>query len=438
MFTMIPLLAGAALSAEPVFPYPIHSASLDNGLAVHVVPMGTPGVASVYVWFSVGSRDEIDEGRTGFAHFFEHLAFYGTEATPGPEREKLLLRMGAEENAWTWLDETVYHVVIPAEQVPDYLDLQADVFQNLHLTPGDIQKESGAVYGEFRKGQASPGNAVGELLWATAFTTHTYGHDTIGYEADIQAMPTAHAYAMAFFDRYYRPENATVIIAGDVDPKATHAAVAKRFASWETGKLDRAEIPVEPEQTEARQAHLDWPTPTAARLAMAWKVPAADPTNPTVVALNMAAKILFSDVGPLTERLVREEGIAYSVWGSEGDNVDPSLFTIQVVLKDAAHIDRAEAIVREELAALQQLDNETLEHTRTHETYSSLTDLATPPRVASTIGWFTRRHTNPQGIDAFWAATAALTPDDIAKAAAETFVDARLTKATLSHTPEAK
>lgn len=436
MIPTILMLVGASYASETAFPFEVHTSTLDNGLTVHVVPMGTPDVAAVYTWFAVGSRDEVDEGRTGFAHFFEHLAFYGTETLPGEERERRILKLGAEENAWTWTDETVYHATLPARNVPSYLKMEADRFQNLKLAPADVQKEAGAVYGEYRKNSADPGSALSMAVWGTAFTEHTYGHDTIGYEADIQAMPDAFEYSQTFFDRFYRPENATVIVSGDVDPQAVFATVEEHWSSWEPAEQERPEIPVEPEQTELREVSVDWPSPTAARLQLAWKIGRADPTDADLAALQAIADWLFSPVGPVEERLVRTEGIAYSVSGWRTDLVDPGLFVVTVKCKEAEQIERAEAIVREEIAKLADgVDPEKLARTKSASRYGWLSGLENPGRVASSLGWELRRNPDPAAIGTWWTNYEAVTPDQIAEVAAKIFVDERLTRGILKHAP---
>jgi predicted Zn-dependent peptidase len=127
---------GSALAADVprALPFEIHERTLPNGLSAIVVPMATPGVASCFVWMDVGSRDEVDAGRTGFAHFFEHLMFYGTPTLGREAREREILRLGAEENAWTWFDETVYHATLSKDAVPRYLEMQADLFQHIAST----------------------------------------------------------------------------------------------------------------------------------------------------------------------------------------------------------------------------------------------------------------------------------------------------------------
>ncbi|HMV67178.1 MAG TPA: pitrilysin family protein, partial [Myxococcota bacterium] len=227
------LIGGTAHAGA--FPYAVHTQTLDNGLQVVVVPMPSPGVAALGTWMRVGSRDEVDPGRTGFAHFFEHLMFLGTPSLSADERERELLRMGADDNAWTWFDETVYHVLVPSAALERLIRMEGDRFQHLTLTPEQVRRESGAVLGEYRKGRSDPGQRVTEALQGGAFRVHTYGHDTIGYEPDILAMPDAHAYAATFFSTYYRPERAMVLAVGDVDPEAVFAAVREGYGGWTPG-----------------------------------------------------------------------------------------------------------------------------------------------------------------------------------------------------------
>ena len=431
------LLIAATSSAQAgAFPYPVDTRTLDNGLTVYVVPMPTPGAVAFVTWMKVGSRDEVDEGRTGFAHFFEHLMFFGTDTLGGRDREREVLRLGIDENAWTWLDDTVYHGLVSTENLPRYVEIEADRFQHLVLTPDDVQKESGAVYGEFRKGQASPDNAVEVALWAEAFTTHTYGHDTIGYEADIADMPTAHGYAMTFFDRMYRPEHAHVLVVGDVTADAAHELVAQYYGPWKPGSEPRPELPEEPAQEELRRIDVPWPTPTAQRMVMAWKVPAFDPSTPPAAVLALTEDLLLSSVAPLRQRLVRDEALAYELSGGTLDQVDPGLFRIAVTLREGVEPAAVEAVIREELAALAEgVDDATVDRTADHTRYSFLSSLDNPKKVAEALGWHLRRHGDPASLDTFFDHYAAATPADVSALVGDVFVDEHLTVATL--VPEA-
>lgn len=419
--------------ASRTFPYDVHVKTLPNGLDIYVVPMQSPGVVACYTWMSVGSRDEVDAGRTGFAHFFEHLMFYGTPNVGREQRESEILALGVDENAWTWFDETVYHGVLARDRLPRFLELEADRFQNLTLTEEDVRRESGAVYGEFRKGQADPETRLLETLYATAFTTHTYRHDTIGYEADIAEMPTAWEYAQSFFEQYYRPENAAILVVGDAKPDEVFGLVEQHWSTWAAGRDQRPPIPVEPEQTEARRVHVDWPTPTGPILALGWHSPAERADNPDIAALELASQLLLSPVGPLHRRLVEEEGLAYALRGGRDTFVDPGLFTVIVDLKDPSSFSRAEQIVKEELERVRAgVDQAYLDATRSRARYGFLTALDDPDTVAYVLGSAVRRNGNPDAIDTFYANYDAQTPLTVGEAMSKYLVDARMTVVTLS------
>ncbi len=430
-------LALALTANAGVLPFEVSSKTLDNGLTIHVIPMDSPDVVAYYTWMKVGSRDEVDEGRTGFAHFFEHLMFYGTETLGSEARERAILRLGMEENAYTSNDETVYNAVLPADGLERYIEIQADQFQNLHLTKDMVQRESGAVYGEFRKGQASPFQRLSEGVSATAFTTHTYAHDTIGLESDIADMPTAHAYALQFFDRYYRPEFATILVVGDADPETTFASIEAEYGGWGPAPEPPPEVPVEPEQTETRRVDLVWPSPTAARLVMAWKIPAHSNDDPEIAHLELVSNLLFATVGRLQTRLIREEAVAYDTFGWRSNAVDPHLFQIWTTLKDPAHIETAEAIIREEIANIADgVDPDVLDRTRSFERYRFLTRLHDPGTVANAMGSMLRRDPEPDGLERFYGHYDAATPEQVAAAAAKYMVDETLTIGTLVHKPD--
>jgi zinc protease len=220
-----------AAQAGQILPDGALEETFDNGLTVVVLPLSSELVA-LQVWVSVGSRHEVLAGTTGYAHFFEHLMFRGSENYSAQAREATMLKLSAVDNAWTSTDHTCYHALAPADRLDALLDLEADRLQALALTPESVEQESGAVMGELRKDASSPGSRLYTTLYDTAFTTHTYKHMTIGLEADVLAMASGFDVARAFYADHYRPERVTVVIAGGVEPAATVEAVRQRLAGW--------------------------------------------------------------------------------------------------------------------------------------------------------------------------------------------------------------
>lgn len=435
IFTLgvIAIFLGAEQAHAGTFPYPIQSRTLDNGLAIHVVPMrGSPGVIAYGTWMAVGSRDEVEVGRTGFAHFFEHLMFHGTETIPAEVRGSELLRLGAEDNAWTWLDETVYHGTLPASSLRRYAEMEADRFQHLSLAPTGVRREAGAVYGEFRKNRADPNQVLYTELQRLAFGVHSYGHGTIGTEADIAAMPESYDAALAFFDRNYRPENAVILVVGDVEPESVFILLTELYGGWQRGDRPKLAVPAEPAQTALRRGAVDWPGSATPLLTMAWKIGAHDADDPDTARLELAAELLLSPTGPLQRRLVREQVLAYAVGGGRDALVDPGLFRIDVEARRAEDFPAIEAIVREEVARMAAgVDAAELDRLRTRLRYRFLSALDDPLTVLNVLGDSLRRDPDPAALDRTLDALAATTADDVSTAVRDTLVDAGLTIVTL-------
>ncbi|RPI14955.1 MAG: insulinase family protein, partial [Acidobacteriales bacterium] len=214
------LLSGVALcvAATPpkAFPYPYDQHDFPNGLRLITVPTDYPNVVSLYIVVQTGSRNEVEPGKSGFAHLFEHMMFRGTKAYPTAKYEAVLKETGAASNAYTTDDHTAYHTTFSKEDFETILSMEADRFQNLDYTEAAFRTETLAVLGEYNKNSASPAYKLHEVLHDTAFDKHTYKHTTMGFLKDIQDMPNQFAYSRQFFDRYYRPEYTTIIVAGDI------------------------------------------------------------------------------------------------------------------------------------------------------------------------------------------------------------------------------
>jgi zinc protease len=416
------------------FPYSIDHRILENGLEVYVIPMGatSEGVVALATWMEVGSRDEVEPGSTGFAHFFEHLMFHGTPTWPAEKREQRLLALGLQENAWTWLDETVYHAVLPVGALEELVEIEADRFRNLSLQPEGVEREAGAVYGEFRKEQSSPSVALEAKLRELAFGKHPYGHLTIGLETDIAAMPKGYERAKAFFDRYYRPEHAMVLVVGDVEPEAAHALVAKHYGSWARGSQPAPSVPTEPAQTAPRRGTVAWSGPGGPRLVMAWKVPGYEPGEPGAAALQLAAELLDAPTGELVQRLVREEELADVVEVYHERTSDPGLLVIDVEAKEASDLPRIEQLVREVVGEhARSVDPGTLETLRTHLRYRRLLSADDPLAVLEFAGEILRRGTGPASVEQSMAALASVSAEQVAQAIQTTLIDDNLTLVTL-------
>src|SRR4051794_7161175 len=293
-------VAAPAQEAGPgrILPYPIRQTTLDNGLAVLSVPFDSPGIIAYYTVVRTGSRNEVEPGLSGFARFFEHMMCRGTERYPQQKYNDVLKPLGANANAFTTDDWTCYHMTVPASALATAVELEADRFRNLKYDEAAFQKEARAVLGEYNKSASSPFLILNETMQDTAYTTHTYKHTTIGFLADVKDMPNQFAYSKKFFDRWYRPENCTIIVAGDVEHDRLVELARKEYGDWPRGKAS-VTIPAEPAQTQGRSKDLSWPSPTLPILYLGFHIPAADPDNPDTAALGVLAQALFGETSPL-------------------------------------------------------------------------------------------------------------------------------------------
>ena len=179
------------------------------------------------------------------------------------QANELITKAGARENAYTTDDYTNYYITFAKEDLEPMLKLEADRFQNLQYSEEAFKTESRAVLGEYNKNSANPGNKLYEVMRDSAFTTHTYKHTTMGFIRDIENMPTQFEYSKTFFDRWYRPERTTIIVAGDVTPAEVMPLIEKYWGGWKRGTFS-VDIPKEPPPTgpEVRTRRMVEPHPS--------------------------------------------------------------------------------------------------------------------------------------------------------------------------------
>jgi len=303
---------------------------LNNGLHVLVLEDHAAPVVCLQTWFGVGSRHE-REGKTGIAHLFEHLMFGETETAPHGAFDRMLEEAGAETNAATYLDWTFYHTNLPAEALELTLRLEANRMSQLVLREPRVASEKEVVANERRQRvDDDVDGAIGETLYKEAFREHGYGHPTIGWMNDILGFTTEDC--TAFYKTYYSPNNATMVVVGDVDIGQVLRLVQETY-----GHMPPAVIPVEdvhPEspQTEERRLSMTKPTPTH-KLAIGYKSPAlGDFDHAPLVLLN---EILFGGRSSRVHRdLVQKREIASDVRGHVGSFRDPGLYDIYLSARD--------------------------------------------------------------------------------------------------------
>jgi len=428
LFIVAPNASGGSGGGDSLFPYPVHTEKLDNGLTVVLIPMSSNGLVSYWTIVRVGARDEYEPGHSGFAHFFEHMMFRGTEKYPAEVYNAKVTEMGAGTNASTWEDRTIYYLDIAGEDLETAMDLESDRFLSLDYPEEDFKTEAGAVYGEYRKNRTSPFFSLFEAIRDKAFTTHPYGHTVIGYEADIQAMPTMYEYSRGFFSRYYRPENCVLLIVGDFDVASTFAKVKKYYGSWQPGYVPPT-VPAEPEQTAERQVEVTYEGRTLPILWLGYKVDAFDAESRSMAALNLFSALAFGETSDLYRELVLEKQAVEFLSAEAPDSRDPGLMDIITRVKDPGKVHDVLSAIDRTIAHYQTElpDAERLAALKSRIRYGFLMGLETPGQVARNVIPFLALTGKVSTIDQLFATYQEVTPEDIRKAAQAYLVPTRRT-----------
>jgi zinc protease len=394
--------------------------TLDNGLRVVVVPMAGAPTVAFYTLVMAGSRDEVEPGRSGYAHLFEHLMFRGTAKVPAADYEKKMQSLGADNNAFTTDDFTFYVPLIPKESLADLVPVEADRFQHLDVPQGPYKDETGAVAGEYNKDFSNPWWAMDEAIREIAYTQHTYGHTVIGYKRDVDAMPQNHAYSKTFFSRFYVPNDVVIFAVGDVDRESILSLVKKNYGDWK-GKRAEPAIKTEPEQTAPRRRDMTWKGPTTPRMLVGYKVPSAKDHLADSAALDVLVTLVFGEPSELYQRLVVREQKVIEL-GADPDEVlhkDPSLLRVDAKLKEGTSFDEIMNAIQQAIDAVAQgkVDDKELADARNHLTSGIVLSMQTPGTVAERIAFLTAATGDPHGFDRYMAAAMGVTKEDVVRVA---------------------
>lgn len=405
-------------AADRFFPYQYENYTLDNGFKSVLIPMKGSGLVAYYTIVRTGSRDEWEPGKSGFAHFFEHMMFRGTDRYPSEEYNRIVSEMGADANAYTTDDLTCYYMVIPSAELETAMDIESDRFQNLAYEEGPFRTEAGAVYGEYRKNITSPFRIAHEELMDTAFDVHTYKHTTMGFERDIKEMPHMYEYSRTFFDRYYRPENCVLLLAGDFDVAAVKRMIDGQYGGWDRGYVE-PRIEKEPRQTEERRVDVDYDGRTLPLIWIGYKGDAFEPTDKSIAAAHLLAFLAFGENSEIYKNLVIREQKVEWVDADFGFNRDPKLYDVYARVKVEEDIDYVLGQIDATAEAFQTdlVSEEELENIKKRTRYDYLMDLDTPGHVASGLARIIAITGGIEAIDQLYDTMEKLTPEDIRNAA---------------------
>jgi zinc protease len=351
---------------------------LGNGLKVLLLEDHAAPVVALHTWFGVGSRHE-KPGKTGIAHLFEHLMFGETEEVAHGAFDRLLEEAGAETNAATFLDWTYYQMSLPREALGLGMKLEAGRIAHLVLRDPQVSSEKEVVSNERRQRvDDDVDGSVSEILYKEAFRTHGYGWPTIGWMPDIQGFTTDDC--QAFYRTYYAPNNASLVVVGDVTPREVLLLVQEHYGHLAPATIPVEDVHPEPPQTEERRASVQKPTPTP-KVALGYRGPAlGDFDHAPLVLLN---EILFGGRSSRVYRaLVREQEIASEVRGWVGAFRDPALYDVFLSARAGHTVEELLEVRREPVSAGE------LERAKARLELGTLQGLETVGGKAEQIGFY--------------------------------------------------
>jgi zinc protease len=423
-----------AQSSRKVFPYQYKVDDLPNGLRVVTVPTDYRNLVSFYTVVQAGSRNEVEKNRSGYAHFFEHLMFRGSENYAPGRFDEVMKKAGASSNAYTSDDRTVYHETFAKEDLDEVLKLEADRFQRLKFSQEQFKTEAGAVLGEYNKNSSAPTFKMYEVLRETAFKNHTYSHTTMGYIDDIKDYPNQYEYSQQFFKRFYRPENTTLIVVGDINQADVLNKIKQYYGGWERGDDYKQMIPVEPIQKEARSKHIDWASQTLPYVMVAYRAPAFSETEKDKSALDLLSAIAFGENSDIYQKLVLKEQKAVFVAPDADNHIDPELFTVTAQIKNVNDLNyvRDEIVKTFKRFASEKISQKQLDETRSRNRYGFSMAMNSNDAIAGTLASFVALRRSPQTIDKIFALYDSITPEDIRFYAEKYFKDNNQTVVTLA------
>jgi zinc protease len=351
------LSGGGALAQTTVTSERPASFTLKNGLQVVVIPDHRTPVVTQMIWYKVGSADETP-GKSGLAHFLEHLMFKGTSKHPVGEFSQTVLRVGGNENAFTSTDYTGYFQRVPREQLAKMMEFEADRMTGLILKDENVLPERDVVLEEFNMRVANnPDARLTEQIMAALYLNHPYGRPVIGWRQEIEKLDREDA--LAFYKRFYAPNNAILIIAGDVDANDVRPIVEKNFADIPAQPAIPAKRlrPQEPVPAAPRTVTLSDPRVEQPGLRRYYLVPsAATAAEGESPALDVLAQLMGGGSNSYLYRtLVIDRQLAISAGaGYQGTALDPSQLSISVTPRPGVEFSQIEEAIDKVIAEIAQ------------------------------------------------------------------------------------
>lgn len=416
----------------------IHEFRLNNGMRIIVQEDKRAPTVAHMVWYRIGSVDEIS-GTTGVAHVLEHMMFKGTAKLKPGDFSAKVAALGGRDNAFTGKDYTAYYQQIEKSRLEDVMALEADRMQNLRMDKAEFAKEIQVVMEERRlRTDDKPLAKVYEALNATAYVAHPYRNPIIGWMDDLQSMTAADA--LAWYELWYAPNNATMVVTGDVDAKRVRNLAERYFGKIPTKTLPKTKPQNEPPQNGTKRVVVKAPAENA-YVVLAYKVPTLRDVekDDEVHALDVLAAVLDGyDNARLSASLVRTERVANSA-GASYDNISrgPSLFLLDGVPAQGTSIEQLEQRLRAEVTRIASdgVSAAELKRVKTQMIASQVYKRDSIFGQAMEIGGMEMAGISSKLRDRIIEKLAAVTPEQVQAVAKKYFSDEQLTVASLVPLP---
>jgi zinc protease len=418
-----------AAGQAPVRPAPVRivSRELENGLRLLMVEDRRTPIINMQVWYHVGSKDE-RPGRTGFAHLFEHMMFRGSAHVPPEQHMRIIEAMGGVSNAYTSEDVTVYHETFPSNYLARAMWLEADRMGGLTINQENFDAEREVVKEERRvRIDNVPYGRVWEDLGAAAFTVHPYHHSVIGSMEDLDKATVDDI--REFFQAFYRPDNATLVLVGDLVPDE-----AVRLARQYFGGIPKPAQPVvrakvtEPPQKAERRLTKNYDNTPLPAVVMGYRMPAA--FAPDAYPLDLASNILSGGQSSMLYRkLVYDDRLAVQAFGDGNFTEDPNLFVVLAVMNQGKTPAEGEKAIEEVLERLKTAPVEAreMEKAKNQQIAGFVLRRQRVQAKASAIGRCAVLGKDPSCVNTELDRYLRVTPADIQRVAREYFVPAQRT-----------
>jgi len=364
----------------------LHRWRLDNGLTVLLLVDASAPVASYHTWFKVGSRHE-KPGKTGLAHLFEHLMFNETETMKAGVFDRKLEENGAETNAATWVDWTYYYESLPSDRIKLAVKLEAERMSRLVLREPQVASEKEVVANERRyRVEDDVEGTANELLYKAAFPEHPYGWPTIGWMQDIQGFTPEDC--VAFYRTYYAPNNATVVVVGDIRERDLLLAIRDAYGPLPAQVVPPEDIVPDQPQLELREHEIRKPTATE-KLLLAFKGPALGDADHAT--LSVLSEVLFGGrAARLYRSLVVEQELAIDLRGWVSTFRDPGLFECWATAREGHTTREVQVVIDAALAGVRSdvVTEDELARAKARLELGLLQQLETIPGKAEQIGFY--------------------------------------------------